>query len=212
MNLENYFWYFNKNQGFSKKTCEDIIKHGNLQKDKLASIGKYTDKKKLSEKELLDLKTKRDSNIVWLNDQWIYHELFPFIHAANQNSKWNFEWDFAESCKFTKYKKGQYYDWHCDSFNKTYGKEKGINFEGKIRKLSVTINLSEGEEYDGGDLQFDLRNEDGPNLKSNVVTAEMAREKGAVVVFPSHIWHRVTPVTKGTRYSLVVWFLGKPFK
>ena len=40
----------------------------------------------------------------------------------------------------------------------------------------------------------------------------MAREKGAVVVFPSHIWHRVTPVTKGTRYSLVVWFLGKPFK
>ena len=87
-----------------------------------------------------------------------------------------------------------------------------LSYTQQIRKLSVTINLSEGEEYDGGDLQFDYRNEDGPDLKSNIVTAEIAREKGAVVVFPSHIWHRVTPVTKGTRYSLVVWLIGKPFK
>jgi len=79
---------------------------------------------------------------------------------------------------------------------------------GKVRKLSVTINLTNSENYEGGDLKFDLgpHNKDGRYKVSNE-----ARERGSIVVFPSHVVHQVTPVTKGTRYSLVIWNVGWPF-
>ena len=72
------------------------------------------------------------------------------------------------------------------------------------------MSLANGDDYDGGDLELDLRdNKDG---LSNIVKSELARKKGSITVFPSYIWHRVTPVSRGTRYSLVVWNLGNPFR
>ena len=59
-----------------------------------------------------DIKKKRDSNIVWMNDKWIYKEIQPYIHQANINAGWNFEWDWSESCQFTKYKLNQYIYFH----------------------------------------------------------------------------------------------------
>ena len=50
----------------------------------------------------------------------IYKEIQPYIHQANNNAGWNFDWDYSESCQFTIYKKKQYYDWHCDSWDKPY--------------------------------------------------------------------------------------------
>jgi PKHD-type hydroxylase len=85
-----------------------------------------------------------------------------------------------------------------------------LDFHGKIRKLSVTCSLSDPKDYKGGELEFDFRNMD-PDKKSVRKCAEIS-ERGSIVVFPSHIWHRVKPVTKGTRYSLVIWNLGHPFK
>jgi PKHD-type hydroxylase len=79
---------------------------------------------------------------------------------------------------------------------------------GKIRKLSVTISLNEPTEYKGGNLRFDL----GPHRPDRYHTCKEIRPRGSVVVFPSHIQHQVTPVTFGTRYSLVAWNLGKPFR
>ena len=78
------------------------------------------------------------------------------------------------------------------------------------RKLSVTVSLADDNEYDGGDLEFDLR--DRGDSASNVITSKEARTKGSIIVFPSFVWHRVAPVTRGTRYSLVIWNLGWPFK
>ena len=95
-----------------------------------------------------------------------------------------------------------------DSFNKPYN-HPGKPTDGLIRKISVTASLCDGKEYEGGDLELDLRNT--KDSSPNVIVSEYARKKGAITVFPSFIWHRVTPVIKGTRYSLVVWNCGKPF-
>ena len=121
------------------------------------------------------------------------------------------KFDFGENFQFTKYTQGQYYDWHCDSWDQAYEEEKNDkNYVGKIRKLSATINLSSSDDYEGGCLEFDFRNKDpGQSTKT---TADQTKSKGSIIVFPSHLWHRVAPVTKGTRYSLVLWCLGKPFR
>ena len=58
---------------------------------------------------------------------------------------------------FTKYKLNQYYDWHCDSWDKPYDKGKDHPDNGKIRKLSMTCQLTDGSEYKGGELEFDFR-------------------------------------------------------
>ena len=122
------------------------------------------------------------------------------------------EWDRSEYCQFTKYKLNQYYDWHCDSNDKPYETEGPDN--GKIRKLSMTCQLTDGSEYTGGELEFDFRNYD-PHMREEDKHLRRAKEilpKGSIIVFPSFVWHRVKPVTKGTRYSLVMWNLGYPFK
>jgi PKHD-type hydroxylase len=206
MKLNNYYWYFQS--VLSDKFCNDLVKHAKSKKEKLGTVGDFLKKEKLSKKETLDLKKKRDSNIVFLNDTWIYNEIFPYIRAANINAGWNFQFDHAEDAQFTKYSKGQHYDWHCDTFDSPYISEDS-NYSGKIRKLSVTCSLSDPKDYEGGELEFQFR--DGIDANEARVCKQVS-PKGSIVVFPSHVWHRVRPVTKGTRYSLVIWNLGYPFK
>jgi hypothetical protein len=80
---------------------------------------------------------------------------------------------------------------------------------GKVRKLSITLNLSVPEDYVGGNLKFDF----GPLAgDKRYHTCEEIRPQGSIIVFPSYQYHTVTPVTSGTRYSLVTWILGKPFR
>ena len=207
MNLQHYYWYFKS--AVPERICDDIVRYGKSLQDKMATTGGFGDPKTLSKKQIKDLKTKRDSNIVWMNDKWIYKEILLYVDIANKNGGWNFQWDFSESCQFTKYNKNQYYDWHCDSWEKPY--ENG-DTKGKIRKLSVTVSLSEGgKAYTGGELEFDFRNND-PDKKTNIRKCKEILPKGSLVVFPSFVWHRVCPVKKGSRYSLVVWNLGAPYK
>jgi len=206
MILSNYYWYFKS--ALTPKFCDDVIAYANSKEEVMARTGDYGNKK-LNKQEVKDLKKKRNSDLVWLDDVWIYKELHPYLRIANRNAGWNFEWDYSESCQFTKYKLNQYYDWHCDSHNKPY-EEEGPE-QGKIRKLSMTCQLTDGSEYKGGELEFDFRNKD-PNKKPNIRKCTEILPKGSIVVFPSFVWHRVKPVTSGTRYSLVVWNLGRPFK
>lgn len=181
----------------------------------------------------------RDSNVVFLSNKELYDIVWPFIHEANKKAGWNFEWDYTEDFQFTKYGPGQFYGWHTDANEKPYElfdpkihpvhkNPDGTDFvdqygatvpedhaytinpnlNGKIRKLSVTISLNDPKDYVGGNLRFDL----GPHRIDRYHTCKEIRPKGSVIVFPSHVHHQVTPVTKGTRYSLVCWNLGKPFR
>jgi len=207
MNLYYKYWYFQS--VIPERICDDIVKYGHQMKDQMGITGEFRNKK-LNLKEIKDLKQKRNSNIVWLSDRWIYKEIQPYVNKANRMAGWNFEWHWSESCQFTKYSKGQYYDWHCDSWDRPYKKNKEDPANGKIRKLSVTVSLSDPKEYKGGELEFDLRN--GMPGKKNIVKCNEILPKGSLVVFPSHIWHRVCPVKSGERNSLVIWNLGWPFK
>ena len=212
MNLSNYFWYFKS--ALTPRFCDEVIKYALEKKDTMAITGGYGRDKNhpLTKDEVRNLKYKRNSDLVWLDDAWIYKEIHPFVHQANKNAGWNFNWDRSESCQFTKYKLNQYYDWHCDSWDKPYEKE-GPE-KGMIRKLSMTCQLTDGSEYQGGELEFDFRNYD-PHMRDESKHRVQCKEilpKGSIIVFPSFVWHRVKPVTSGTRYSLVVWHLGRPFR
>jgi PKHD-type hydroxylase len=211
MNLQNYYYYFQS--ALTPRFCDELIKYGISQQEQLALTGGQTTKinegKPLDDKDIVDLKKKRDSNIVWLNDRWIYKEIQPFIHQANRLANWNFDWDFSESCQFTKYGPGQHYGAHCDSWEAPYANKDNPDTFGKIRKLSVTCSLSDPSEYEGGELEFQFRNQDDPTPKKKCVEI---LPRGSICVFPSFVWHEVKPVTKGVRYSLVIWSLGYPFK
>lgn len=205
MQLKDYVWFFNK--GFSAKFCNKIIFNSLKKKKIIGTTAAQKDKKTLSKEDIKNLKKIRNSNVIWTNEPWIYEELSSFIRIANINANWNFQYDYFESCQFTIYDKKQFYNWHQDSNIQPYI-SKDINYNGKIRKLSCVCFLSDPKDYEGGELEIDLRNKE--NGKSNIVKFKL--KKGGIVVFPSFVWHRVKPVTKGIRYSLVVWILGQPFK
>jgi PKHD-type hydroxylase len=165
----------------------------------------------------------RDSTITGLNDVWIYELIMPFLYEANSKAGWNFEVDYTEALQFTVYNKKQFYGWHIDGGFDSYSsyvKDTPLNknlknpkttddfMVGKNRKLSMTISLSDPEDYKGGNLNFDL----GPHSEKRFVECKEIKKQGSIVVFPSFVHHQITPVTKGTRYSLVSWTLGKPFK
>ena len=208
MNLKYYYWFW-KNV-IPGRLCDDIIQYGLRNKKEKAIIGDQGGrdllKNSLNVKEIKQLKKKRDSTVVWMNDNWIYKEIHPYVRRANSLAGWNFQWQRSETCQFTIYTKGQYYGWHQDSWQGAY-KTPGI-MQGKSRKLSMTVSLSDQKEYAGGNLEFDFR-----ALPQNKPQAcKGINSKGSLVVFPSFVWHRVTPVTRGTRYSLVSWHTGDPFK
>lgn len=171
----------------------------------------------------------RDSNISWLSDQWIYDSLFHYVMEANKRAGWNYDVDWAEPAQFTIYNKEQFYGWHIDGFNDEFQikrrkipgvydenhNDKAVytpvpNLVGKVRKLSITLMLSDPKDYDGGKLKFDFGVHTSSDRYKEIVGDEI--KQGSIVVFPSYKYHCVTPVTRGTRYSLVVWYNGRPMK
>tara|TARA_Y100001951_G_C11237255_1_gene238241 strand:- start:92 stop:718 length:627 start_codon:yes stop_codon:yes gene_type:complete len=208
MNLENSYWYFQS--VIPHRLCDHIVrlakeKKGDEQQATTGGFeGKDLRKNPLSKQALKNLKKIRDSRVIWLSEAWIYNLVHPFVREANQNANWNFTWDSSEACQFTTYGPGQYYGWHCDTWDKTYKNQ-------KIRKLSLTLTLSDPTEYEGGELEFDFRNRD-PSKKRHTEICSGIAPKGSLVVFPSFVWHRVKPVYRGVRQSLVMWNLGYAFK
>jgi PKHD-type hydroxylase len=138
----------------------------------------------------------RQSSVMFLDDnqemQWVYEKLKMIAIAANNERYWFDLLGFHQELQLTRYTEGDFFDWHLD-----FGAA-----EISARKLSVTVQLSDPDEYEGGDLEFMI----------NQKTVKAPREKGTVVVFPSFIMHRVTPITKGTRQSIVGWVSGPPYR
>lgn len=131
-------------------------------------------------------KTYRSSKISWVpfseKTRWLYEKIGLLVNMANEDM-WNFSIvGMREPIQYGEYSASEngHYDWHMDIGGKT------IN-----RKISVTVQLSNHDEYEGGDLQF--------MLNKKVDTAP--KGKGNVIIFPSYFLHRVTPVTKGFTYS-----------
>ena len=207
MQLKNYYWYFDN--VLSKNFCNNLIKYGNSLREKQALTLGMKDEDVKDNKRLDNLKKVRDSNVVWLEGKWLYDELFHFVQIANYNAGWNYQWDWAEQCQFTKYKLNQFYNWHIDSHSDPYTQQGPL--QGKIRKLSMIVQLSDPKDYVGGDIEFDFR-KNTPEEKQKIVQATEVIPQGSIMVFPGFVWHRVKPVTQGTRYSLVMWCCGRPWQ
>lgn len=213
----------NHKQGLEEKGFK-----GEAQADK--TIEEVKTEHGVSDADLDKVRYIRDSEITWMNDQWLYNRIYPYIHQANDQAGWKYQFDVSESFQFTKYGINQFYGWHADGNSCHLGKykraipgvtpqdSKGMypkgysdnkNMINKIRKLSLTINLNKPGEYEGGNLKFDY----GPHSAGERFhECTEIRPQGSIIVFPSYIYHQVTPVTSGTRYSLVLWTLGQPFK
>jgi PKHD-type hydroxylase len=198
INNKHSYWYFTS--ALTKEFCENVIQCGLSKQSEVATIGGVPKKDKYSKEDIKKIKKYRYSDIVWLNEPWIYQEILPYVKVANNESSWGYEWHETETAQFTIYKKNQFYKWHQDS-----GKEEPNSKT--IRKLSVTVSLSDPKDYKGGLLEIDNRRMD---TKSKFLVKE-GLPQGSIIVFPSYMWHRVTPVTKGTRYSLVIWNKGFDF-
>ncbi len=199
MNLTNFYYYFKS--VIPERICNDIVKYGNQMKSKKTGIEKDNSGSKFNLK-------KRNSNIKFFSDQAIYDQIIYYVRKANESANWNYDFDWVEEAQYTIYKKNQHYDWHCDQSSEPY-KSDDINFNGKTRKLSCTLLLNDTSKYEGGDFEFDFRNNKKGN---NIKKATELTNQGDLIIFPSYVWHRVTPVTKGTRKSLVMWTIGSPFK
>ena len=200
MQIKHNYYYFIK--AIPIKICEKILEAGRKKITNQAITGiEYKEGK-------LNLKA-RDCRVSWLNDKWIYDIINPFIHAANKEADWNFEWDWNETSQFTIYEKGHYYGWHTDQGSGIM-KHTSKNINGKTRKLSLTLQLTDKTKYEGGDFQFRWINNKKKDLLE-VTTVDDAKDMGTVIIFPSFIWHQVLPITKGKRESLVNWSVGKSF-
>lgn len=137
-----------------------------------------------------DMQSIRISSIRWMTESWIEDLLWDYVTDANQQS-FGVAVENKAEMQFTTYDadRGGHYDWHHDvQWNAQSDHD---------RKLSVTVQLSDPSDYDGGIFEFD-------DVKTN---ADFAAS-GSILIFPSHLRHRVLPVTSGVRHSLVAWFSG----
>ena len=137
----------------------------------------------------------RNVNIQFINNTWINALLCGYIRYANSlNFHYNLSDDDKELAQISKYSDGEFYGEHRDF---------GTNDNSITRKLSLTVQLSDEDSYEGGDLIF----------HNGSIKDKAPRGKGSVIVFDSRLFHEITPVIKGTRYSLVKWYHGdEPLK
>tara|TARA_Y100000401_G_scaffold24290_1_gene16721 strand:- start:2723 stop:3343 length:621 start_codon:yes stop_codon:yes gene_type:complete len=206
MILKNYYYWFEN--VVNDYMCEKIIQYGNSLREEVAATGDQASQNMTPEAISKLKKEMRNSNVSWINEKWLYDMISPYVDKANKDAGWNFHIDYVEPVQFTKYKLNQYYNWHADSSEKIINNPNDLNFHGKVRKLSCIVFLSNPSDYTGGQLKFDFRN----NAVGCNIQEIKQNGKGNMIVFPSFLWHKVFPVLSGERYSLVSWYIGKPFK
>ena len=176
---------------FTPKQCQMVIEAGRAEPKQTASVGNDEGTKY----GVIDTKT-RTSHISWIPFKKMpemYKDIEKFMKQTNGN---HFGFDgmtLTEYAQYTEYPEGGFYDWHVDN-------DVNMINEPPVRKISMTCLLSSENEFEGGDLE----------LMSEGKVAKI--KQGYAVFFASFIRHRVAPVIRGNRKSLVMWFGGTPFK
>lgn len=136
----------------------------------------------------------RRTKVAWLPrqpaDEWLFAKLDGVVERLNQWYRFDI-YPRVDDLQYGIYETGDGFGWHIDC-----GGERS-----STRKISLSIQLTHPAEYDGGGLEFVTHGE-----------LPMSRIQGTVIAFPSFVCHRVTPITRGTRRSLVVWVVGPPFR
>ena len=212
MKLINDWYYFIN--AIDDSTCEKLITLGK-NKFMKAEVGRdteLTDEERIKGKNIISDseidKKRRQSKVAWVEEDWVYSLIYPFMEEANKKSGWNFSITASESPQLTKYKKDDFFGWHIDGHSdslSTYDLPKNKFLDKNVRKISMTILLN--DDYEGGNFQFGFFNRGKVSISNPKFST-----KGSIIFFPSFMHHQVAPITKGIRYSLVAWFIGPPFK
>ena len=188
---------------FTPEQCDHIIRVGQGEKQIAAKVGtstqteKDTDPTKVKETGINDSK-KRITTISWLpfnrpDTIPMYKSIEQWVRNINLN---HFGFDgiqITEQAQYTEYPTGAFYEWHTDN-------DVDMRLQPPVRKISMTLLLSDENDFEGGDLEM-IDDKKRPKMK-----------RGHAIFFASFVRHRVTPVIKGNRKSLVMWFGGPPFK
>jgi len=176
----------------SKQQCTKFIKQNNQKNKKgKATVGDNKLNKKI-----------RDCYTSWIGiddkSLWFYNELVAKTIQANADY-FKFDlWGLTEALQFTHYiAPNNYYNSHLD-----------MGFNKRIRKLSAVVMLSDPKDFNGGELCLYT----GKNSETGKDYVVIEPKQGRVVFFPSYLLHKVNPITKGERFSLVAWFTGPNFK
>ena len=176
---------------FTPEQCQMIINAGRSEPRNDASVGSDRG----SKGGVIDTKT-RTSHISWIPFKKM-HEMYKQIEKTMKQTNGNhFGFDgmqITEMAQYTEYPEGGFYDWHVDN-------DVNCQHEPPVRKISMTCLLSPPNEFEGGDLEL---MKEGKSVKL---------KQGQAIFFASFIRHRVAPVIRGNRKSLVMWFGGTPFK
>tara|TARA_R100000008_G_scaffold26622_1_gene14584 strand:+ start:239 stop:823 length:585 start_codon:yes stop_codon:yes gene_type:complete len=176
---------------FTPKQCQMIIQAGRAEPKQNAQVGN----EKGIKGGTMDTKT-RTSHISWIPFKKMpemYKDIERIMKQTNGN---HFGFDgmqITEMAQYTEYPEGGFYDWHIDN-------DINMKNEPPVRKISMTCLLSPQNEFEGGDLELI---KEGQSVKL---------KQGQAIFFASFIRHRVAPVTRGVRRSLVMWFGGPPLK
>ena len=176
---------------FTPEQCQMIINAGRSEPRNTASVG--------NEQGIaggkIDTKT-RTSHISWIPFKKMtemYKQLELVMKQTNGNHFGFDDMQITEMAQYTEYPEGGFYDWHTDN-------DVNCANEPPVRKISMTCLLSPEHEFEGGDLEL-MKEGKAAKLK-----------QGHAIFFASFVRHRVAPVTRGNRKSLVMWFGGTPFK
>ena len=184
LDFVDYVWYKNL---FNEVEVKNILSLWDTNLVKEAEVN--ADNTRITRDDL------RKSEVMFIapaGNEWVYDKLSAACIQANTN-RHKFEiTGFQTELQLASYGPQQFFEWHMD-----FGTGNVSN-----RKLSISVQLSSPDEYEGGELQF--------MINQNIFTA--TKEKGTAIIFPSFGLHRVTPVTKGVRKSIVGWISGPPYR
>ena len=191
---QQYYWF---KTGLSKEEVDKVIRLASELPEATRATTIGSD----------DGGSTRSSMIKWIPKNnatwdWLYERMMKLSIEAN-DELWRFDLRTAlESIQYTEYYASEngHYDWHQDI---------GHGALPSKRKVSITIQLSERDEYDGGELLICTGSNGSGQLDNNKICP---RGKGVAVLFPSYMMHRVTPVTRGVRKSLVLWVGGSHYR
>ena len=175
---------------FTPQQCQLVINAGRAEPSQTAAVGSN-----LAGTGIVDTKT-RTSHISWIpfNKMPEMYKTVERLMLKTNANHFGFEnMQITEQAQYTEYPEGGFYDWHTDN-------NVMMAHEPPVRKISMTLLLSPESEFEGGGLEL---------MEENKVVRP---KQGQAIFFASFIRHRVIPISRGVRKSLVMWFGGTPFK
>lgn len=196
---KNFRYVVHKDNFLTEQRCDELITmFDNSEKHKATVAGTYKGNgADVVNESVRKVQEVRFSDEIILSDGFnLTKHLLMSFEMAN-----TLFFNFDISNKMSKIRMLRYedtgkYDWHLDIGNE----------QTSVRKITAIIQLSDENDYDGGNFEFSMTDETGEN------TAVGSRKKGSLILFPSYLGHRVSPLTRGVRYSVLTWMLGNAFK